>query len=267
MSSGYSQLDAVLTYRTSMTTRNAAPLHSEIVTIEWVDHIGVEHIEVASPHLLERELFAARAIRRGNRYPKQPNYHGLNWFGATRAHVWHESLFERYAMLSLDMRHDIIALAVQPMRMSFADGGEHFPDFIALHSDYRQTVYDVKPASLVSKKAQRQFDTTAIVCESVGWGYEVFSDADRQLRTNVEWVANFRHPAFDPPPLARQQLMDALEGPLTLRDASACMKHDGWDAGIGGIYHLVWTGVLTLDLTQTLSKSSIIRKTTHHVHA
>jgi hypothetical protein len=246
-------------------TKTTTP--TQTATIEWLDQVGIDRKAIADSRLLDRELFLAQRSRTGNRYPKQRNYHGLTWFAGTGKQVWHESLFERYALLTLDFRHDIVALAVQPMTMTFDDGSEHYPDFIALHSDHRQVVYDVKPASRVGAKAQRQFDATEALCRRIGWGYEVFSDPDRQVRLNVEWVANFRNPAFAPEPVARQQLLAAAERPLALHSAAQLMRDQGWNGGVASAYHLVWTGELTIDLTEPLSTKTLVRKALTHAHA
>jgi hypothetical protein len=260
----YSQPPAGAVHRHRV-TKTTPP--TQTATIEWLDQLGTARKAVADTRLLDRELFLAQRSRTGNRYPKQRNYHGLNWFAGTGTHVWHESLFERYALLTLDFRHDIVALAVQPMTMTFDDGSEHYPDFIALHSDHRQVVYDVKPASRVGAKAQLQFDTTEALCRRIGWGYEVFSDPDPQVRLNVEWVANFRNPAFAPEPSARQQLLAAAARPLSLHSAAQLMRDHGWDGGVAGAYHLVWTGELTIDLTEPLSTNTLVRKALTHAHA
>lgn len=234
--------------------------------VHWLDQTGTVRMARPSANLLDQKLYLAAPIRKGNRYQGRRNYHGRNWVSATAAHVWHESMYERYALLDLDFRHDLVAIASQPMRLTLSNGDSHVPDFIALHADYRQVVYDVKPASRVTAKAQRQFDLTAELCERVGWGYEVFSEAIPLVRTNVEWLANFRHHRFRPPPPALANLTEALTVPLNVRDGAAAMRLPNWNGGVGAIYHLAWVGELTLDLTQQLSYNTPIRKAPTHVH-
>lgn len=234
--------------------------------VHWLDQTGTLRTARPSVGLLDRELYLAPPIRKGNRYQGRRNYHGRNWVSATAGHVWHESMYERYALLDLDFRHDLIAIASQPMRLTLSNGDSHVPDFIALHADYRQVVYDVKPAARVTAKAQRQFDLTAELCARVGWGYEVFSEATPLVRTNVEWLANFRHHRFRPPPQALANLTEKLTSPLTVREGAAAMRLPNWNGGVGAIYHLAWVGELTLDLTQHLSYNTPIRKAPTHVH-
>lgn len=245
---------------------SAAHLHRTTTVVDWFDSRGKPHTAVAGPSLLDDELYLARPRRTGNRYARQRNYHGLTWVASTAAHVWHESLLERYSLLSVDFNSDIVAVASQPMKMTFPDGTEHYPDFIVLQSNYRQVVYDVKPAHKIRDKVRRQFENTAAACKAVGWGYQVLSDLDPTVRSNIEHLALFRQHYFSPSPGARSRLMDALTEPMTLREAAAAMRHELPNGALGALKHLAWTGELALDLTTPLSKQSLIRKAPSNAH-
>lgn len=235
--------------------------------VSWKAADGSSHSAIATSRLLDNELYLARKMRTGNRYPKQRNYHGHNWFGNTQQQIWFESLFERHPLLWLDHTRDIVAIACQPMTMTFGDGSEHTPDFVALHSNHSQVVYDVKPSRLIPK-AQAQFDKTAELCRTVGWGYEVLSDLSRQLDINLDWIASFRQPRFAASPDETQLLLHALRTPLPLGEAAALLPAL---TGKPAIYHLVWMGQLHLDLNSLLSNSTLIStlnsKETSHAHA
>ena len=130
-------------HKAGMTMKKKTPvLHSTDSTalceVLWIAADGNSRDAIATPRLLGEELYLAKKIRTGNRYPKQRNYHGHNWFGNTQQQIWFESLFERHALLWLDHTRDIVAIASQPMTMTFGDGSEHTPDFIALLSDHSQ---------------------------------------------------------------------------------------------------------------------------------
>ena len=255
-------------HKAGMTMKKKTPvLHSTDSTalceVSWIAADGNSRDAIATPRLLGEELYLAKKIRTGNRYPKQRNYHGHNWFGNTQQQIWFESLFERHALLWLDHTRDIVAIASQPMTMTFGDGSEHTPDFIALLSDHRQVVYDVKPSRLVPK-AQAQFDKTAELCRTVGWGFEVLSDLPRQLHINLDWIASFRQPRFAAPPDATQLLLDALHTPMALGEAAALLPPL---SGKPAIYHLVWMGQLHLNLNSVISNSTLISKETAHAHS
>jgi hypothetical protein len=231
--------------------------------VSWIAADGSSHDAIATPRLLDKELYLAKKIRTGNRYPKQRNYHGHNWFGNTQQQIWFESLFERHALLWLDHTRDIVAIAGQPMTMTFGDGSEHTPDFVALLANHRQVVYDVKPSRLVPK-AQAQFDKTAELCRTVGWGFEVLSDLPRQLHINLDWIASFRHPRFAAPPGETRVLLDALRTPMALEEAAALLPPL---TGKPAIYHMVWMGQLHLDLNALLTNSTLISKENFHAHS
>ena len=248
-------------------TESAESASTSRTTVTWKNPAGAEHTAFAGPELLDEELYLAGAIRTGNRYPGQRNYHGLHWFSNTGTHVWHESMFERQSLLWLDFTSDIVAIAAQPMRMDFTDGSTHFPDFIALHSDYRQVVYNVKPTRFLTEKAEAQFRNAAALCKQVGWGHEVISDLDPTYMANIEWLAHYRQPVFAPLPDIRAELLAAADEHLPIRDLAAAIDANKWPAVIAAIYHLTWHGELEVDLTYALTNASLIGKKKLHANA
>lgn len=231
--------------------------------VAWISASGKPKSEPAGKALLDRELYLARASRVGNRYPGQSNYHGLKYFSNTGTQLWHESLMERRFLLTLDFTDDVVAIAAQPMKMDFADGSSHFPDFIALHADQRQVVYNVKPASLIKPKVQIQFDNAAALCLKVGWTHAVVSSFEPAVIANIEWLANFRNAIFRTSPKALDQLFTALAEPASVADAAASMTDAALNSAIPAIYHLAWQGELRLDLSRPLSNATLVRKAFH----
>lgn len=230
--------------------------------VHWMNHKNEEVAALANRSILAKELYLARPYRVGHQYPKKRNYTGEHWFSNTGTHVWFESLFERQALLWLDFTSDVVAVATQPMRMDFANGMHHIPDIIALHSDYRQIVYDVKPASLINAKVRAQFNETANVCDQVGWGYEIISSFGHIAQGNLAWLSNFRQHHYAPPAEARTQLLEALETPRPLGKASESMRSERPHAAVGWLYHLAWIGDVKLDLSVPFSNSTLVRKAT-----
>lgn len=230
--------------------------------VSWRITKNDEVTAIADQGLLDKELYLAHPYRIGHQYPKRRNYTGEHWFSNTGTHVWFESLFERQALLWLDFTSDVVAIATQPMRMDFANGLHHIPDIMALHSDHRQVVYDVKPASLITPKVRAQFDETANVCDQVGWDYEIISSFGHIAEGNLAWLSNFRQHHFAPPVEARAQLMEALNAPLPLGKAAESLRSDRSHAAVGWLYHLAWIGAVKLDLSTPFSNSTLIRKAT-----
>jgi hypothetical protein len=228
--------------------------------VSWTDANKVEHEALAGRTLLNEEIYLARRSRTGNRYQQQRPYQGVNWFSNTRTHVWHESLLERSSLLWLDFSSDIVAIAAQPMQMHFPDGTSHYPDFLALHSDQRQVVYNVKPLKFINAKAKTQFANAAALCKLVGWSHQVISAQSPVETSNLDWLANFRQTRFAPTERAFTQLMDALVVPMPADAAALTMLYPGWNGALASIFHLAWNGDIEFDLTIPISSTSFIRK-------
>jgi hypothetical protein len=234
---------------------------SRPATITWLSPDNKEHTELASPALLSRSIFVAPAIRIGNKYPRKRAYPGFNWFSKTNGFIWYESMFEREALLWLDLLTDVVAIASQPMRMDFADGSHHYPDFFALHSDHRQIVYDVKPASKLTQKALDQFKKTEDLCAEIGWSFQLITDQSDAARANINWLSNYRQTRFAPPAAARDGLITELtQGPLTVAEAAEILDLHSPDTGRPSVYHLIWQRDLTFDMQTVLTDSSSITR-------
>ncbi|EAR26123.1 hypothetical protein A20C1_09589 [marine actinobacterium PHSC20C1] len=230
--------------------------------VGWLDTNNTWVEAPASTALLGKELYLTLPSRKGNRYPRQRNYHGLYFFSQTKRHVWFESNTEASRLASLDMTQKIRAIASQPMLITFADGVVHFPDFIALHSDHRQILYDVKPSDRVTPEVITQFARTKAVCDLVGWGYEVLTELEPVERTNLEWLAQFKHDGFYPEQSALDRLLDALTAPMTVQDAASALGMDSLAHARSALFHLLWGGTLTVDTSVRLTSSSLIEKGT-----
>jgi hypothetical protein len=228
--------------------------------VSWIDANQVEYEALADRALLNADIYLARRSRTGNRYQQQRPYQGVNWFSNTGTHVWHESLLERNSLLWLDHTSDIVAIAAQPMQMHFPDGTSHYPDFLALHSDQRQVVYNVKPLKFIDAKAKTQFAKAASLCKLVGWSHQIISARTPVETGNLDWLANFRQTRFAPTERAFTQLMNALVVPMPADTAAATMLYPGWTGALASIFHLAWNGDIEFDHTSPISSTSLVRK-------
>lgn len=229
--------------------------------IEWLDIESVTQSAIASPSLLDKELYRALAFRKGNHYPRQKNYHGFYYFAQTGHHVWHESLVEASVLSFLDLHEEIVAISSQPMKIIFPNGKVHYPDFLALHADQRQVVYDVKPSSRMTEEVVAQFKLTAAVCAQVGWDYQVQSDLPKQVMINISWIGAFRHHGYNPGLAATTQLLSAMGAGFTLGDAVHAIGIPSLPQARSAVYHLIATRLLRIDLTQPLSDSTFVNRT------
>lgn len=232
--------------------------HRDLVV--WVDHSKTQHAENATPALLHRGIVDARRIRTGYQYKAQRNYHGVYAFGQTGQHVWYESLFEMTALMSLDFTADILSVTSQPMMMQFSDGAVHYPDLFAVHTNGRQVVYDVRPEKLVNPKTAAQFAETKRLCDKVGWGYQLFTHIDPIAKANLEWLAGYRHPRYEPDEATRTRVLAAAEIPTTLRELVRTADLRAPARGAISIYNLLWNRLIIFDMTTQLTTHTTITK-------
>lgn len=217
--------------------------------------------------LLSRHLYLAEAFRKPTSYPRQRNYYGLYFFSQTKKHVWHESLLEANMMMFLDHTQSITAIASQPLEMVYADGGRHVPDLIALHSNNRQVVYDVKPAAKISSKALEQFAKTKAVCDAVGWGYEVLPGLTEQVQANLTGLSYFQHDLFHPDEQATRRLLVALDATaLTFDDAAEILRPGSLPAGRAAVFHLLWKRTVNTNMFHQIDGTTHIERN-NHAHA
>lgn len=234
---------------------NAKPLVPQDMVL-WTDSAGDDHAVPATSALTGRGLHLAQQARRGHQYPQRKNYEGLYWFAGMQQHVWHESLFESTALMHWDFIQDIETIASQPMRIIFESGHEHYPDFFALHQSGDQVLYDVRPERLIDESARFQFAETARVCAKIGWRYEVFSHIEATSKTNMEWLANYRHQRNEPTIEDRERVLNFLAEPKTLAATAKLFDFQYRVRGLPFIYHLMWTGLITFDMQQPLMEST-----------
>lgn len=230
-------------------------------TVTWMQNVerARPRTAPANSDLLNHELYDVALFRQPHRYPRQKNIHGLYFFTGARKHVWHESQLEAQVMRWLDMREDVVALSAQPLRIDFADGTSHTPDLLTLHSDHRQVLRDVKPEKHVPKSLE-QFAKTRAFCEHVGFHYELHHELPRQVDANLSWIAGFKHHGYRPPQQAISRTVDALCQPLPLLDAARLLAPDDLARGRSGLFHLIWSGLLSLDLTAPISDRTPIER-------
>lgn len=239
--------------------------------ITWLDQTTgvVEKTALATPALLNAQLYLAAPFRSPHRYPRQRNYLGYYYFSNTGQHVWHESLLEAAALRQLDFEQDIVAIAAQPMSIRFGDGTWHVPDYMALHANGTQVVYDVKPSSLMKDQVLEQFIKTRDVCKAVGWGYAICNELPLRESQNLKWISNFKHAGYHPTNMGAtgiSELLGALSEPITLGEAAQLIGAPSMAHGRSSIYHLVWIGILGIDLSQHVNDRALI-KGGRHAHA
>jgi hypothetical protein len=228
--------------------------------IRWKTDDDREHEAVAGRNLLGRHLYLAEPFRKPRSYPRQRNYYGLYYFAQTRSHVWHESLNEANMMAYLDHTESIAAITSQPLKMTFPDGSFHVPDLLALHSNHRQVLYDIKPESKIDSKALIQFAKTMAVCKTIGWGYQVLPTPSEQFQANLTHLSYFKHPRFHPGVDRAARLHHALTVPMKFDAAATLLCPDSLPAGRSSIFHLLWMREVRVDLAMRIGSESVVER-------
>jgi hypothetical protein len=225
--------------------------------VSWIDLTGVRHLRPASTALFDAGIVSGRPVRKPGRWRGQMTYPGKHWFASSGLHVSFESMLERSALMRIDFALDVVAIAAQPMRIQFADGGTTVPDFLAEHRDGGQTVFEVKPSHALDEDRLARFAESARVCRDIGWGFQILTEADVVVMDNLELLAAYRHPLYIPPAEIQDRVLTAARGPLTLRQgalASGLPIRRGYAA----VYNLAWRRQLTLDLTSPITNHTAI---------
>lgn len=217
----------------------------------WRTSLG-ERSAPLTASLLRKRLYDAEPIRASNRYPRQRHYIG-HYLSQSGKHVGYESLLERDVLRRLDFANEMLRVASQPVRLSLGTWN-HTPDFLFLAHDGTQTVVDVKPTSRVGR-FREQFETTARICEAVGWGYRVMSELEPTEEVNIEFLVQHRTRT---PGLTEEIWSAAVEfvgdGAAFYDFAMhlyAAMGH-GPTAQAAAL-HMLWSQAVTFDLARRLT--------------
>lgn len=226
--------------------------------VEWITSLDKPRSAEAGTALLDAELYLAHAIREGARYPRMRNYHGRYYFSGVGKFVWHESLLERNMLMCLDFLGEHVAMAAQPMKLTFSDNTHHVPDFASLDVNGEQTIFDVKPASRLTPKYVAQFAKTAAFCQQAGFNYQVLTGSPAQQLENVRFLHAYRGIRYRPTVKSREHLEHAGRS-LTVNDASLLLAPGNPRLGHTHVFHLLWHQELAIDLTAPLTTIQTVR--------
>ncbi len=209
-------------------------------------------------------------IRAFPAYRARRAHQGRYWFSGSRSRVNFESLFERTALRVMDFRGDIVRVSSNPFWLLWPnDAGpkRHAPDFFARRTNGSVLVVDVKPESRITDNDRAQHARTRDVCVQLGWEYEEFTSIDPVTDRNLRLLAGYSRPQFAFDSAAAQAAMTALSAAATRRLHLADLldtvcRTIGFDDGTGlcGIYHMIWSGQLHVDLTCPLAWDSEIQQ-------
>ncbi|GAA3509878.1 hypothetical protein FHR32_001987 [Streptosporangium album] len=192
---------------------------------------------------------------RGFRWAKGGRgFAGWYWSATTGDHVGYESWLERDRLILLDFDPQVVGIASQPFWLHWRDGDarRHAPDYFVRLADGRARVVDVRAADQVNERTAEAFAGTAEACAAVGWEFEHLGVPDPMFMANVRWLARYRHARC-----VRDEVVGRLERvfrrPTPLR-AGAEEVGDVLSV-LPTLFHLLWAGVLRVDLHTCLLSS------------
>lgn len=226
-----------------------------------------ERITSALSHL---PFESAAPIRAFPAYRGRRAHQGRYWFSGSRSRVNFESLFEKTALRVLDFQGDIARVSSNPFWLLWPKGAgptRHAPDFFARRTNGSILVVDVKPESRITDNDRRQHCLTRDVCEQLGWEYEQFTTIDPATDRNLRLLAGYSRPQYAFDSAAVQATINAVSstvsGRLSLADLLDVICGDlGFDdaTGLCGIYHMIWSGQLHVDLAYPLAWDSEVHR-------
>ncbi|MDH6247154.1 hypothetical protein M2432_004817 [Mycobacterium sp. OTB74] len=163
-----------------------------------------------------------------------------------------------YLQLESGLEHDLLrkvdrdpaveGIVSQPFTLFWrgSEDGHHFPDLLTWKTDGSVTVWDARSPDKQTDKFRRAMTITAPACGAVGWRHEVFPGLGRTERVNLLWLHGFRRRPTRADAV-QKRICSAVRYPgATLGDLFDC--DDGSGELIAVVWHLIWSGVLTIDM-------------------
>ncbi|WP_433272279.1 TnsA-like heteromeric transposase endonuclease subunit [Pseudonocardia xinjiangensis] len=191
-------------------------------------------------------------------YKGQSNFPGFYYAASLDAHVECESWLERDTAMELDFDAAVLAFAAQPFWLGWSDNDRarsHAPDFFARTADGRGMVLDCRPVERVKPRDAAAFAATKRACAEVGWEYRLVTGHDPVWLANLRWLAGYRHRRCYRAPVAAA----ALETFAELRPLMSGAELVGDPiAVLPTIYHLIWSGQLSVELSTRLDATSLV---------
>jgi hypothetical protein len=199
-----------------------------------------------------------RPFREPPAYRGQRNFPGWWWSVTTRSHVIYESWLERHHIIEADRDARVTDMAGQPFALVWPSGKrqiKHTPDLFCHMFVGSGVVTDCRPVSKADADFRYKCAVTAAACQVAGWEFRVVGEPDPAWAANLQWLAGYRHPRFGNPSL-EDLLVSAFAQPRPLAEAT---RQTGDSIRVLPVlFHLLWLGRLTGDLSRPLGNGTIL---------
>ncbi len=225
--------------------------------IEWLDE-GKQllHVQALSPDHV-RDIKPGRLARIPPKFKGQSNYHG-KYFASFGAHVFHESMNEFTGLMLIDHLRDVVAVAPQPMLITFANGRTHVPDFLANVRNGRRVLVDVHEARSTTEADEELFALTREMCARVGWDYEIIDRLHDIARWNLEWMNRYHHPRYAPSDDVRSRILALADRARTFGELRKALTTERPGEHIPALAHLMWRREVLFGLSSPLDDATSV---------
>jgi len=177
--------------------------------------------------------------------------------------IWWESQLERDYIYFLEIDPTVIAYYSQPFKIGFQVGEKthvYTPDFFVIRNDKKQVI-EIKPEKRINDlKNQFIFSNVKPICLEQGCEFKVITDKTIRSQprlNNIKLLHKYSRMALLP-----QHHIICHEVFLNKKEvAFAQIEHYFQVKGITKqyIYALIYKGILAIDITKPINKSSMIR--------
>jgi hypothetical protein len=213
------------------------------------------------------DLSGTRSFREPPAYRRQPNFPGWWWSVTTRSHVVYESWLQRHHVIEADRDARVIGIAGQPFALTWQSGKRqvrHVPDLFCRVFDGGGVVTECHSVSKADADFRYKCAVTAAACQVAGWEFRLVGEPDPIWAANLRWIAGYRHPRFADPGL-EERLASSFTQPRPLAEAAGQVGDPIRVMPV--LFHLLWLGRLTGDLSRPLGKGTVLSTTTDPLEA
>jgi len=228
------------------------------IRLVYADDRGRQHtVDLDKANLVDFGL--AKPLRKPPAYRGQRDFPGWWWSATTRSHVLYDSWLERHYIIEADRDARVTGIAGQPFALTWPSGkrrdSAHFPDLFCHSVDGGGIVTDCRPVERSDDDFRYKCAVTAAACQVAGWEFRLVGEPDPVWAANLRWIAGYRHPRFADPGI-EDLLAAAFAQPGSLAETAR-------QAGdpirvLPVLFHLLWRGRLTGDLSRPLGYGTIL---------
>jgi hypothetical protein len=199
-----------------------------------------------------------RPFREPPAYRGQRNFPGWWWSVTTKSHIIYESWLERHHVIEADRDARVTGIAGQPFALTWSSGKKlvkHIPDLLCRTFDGGSIVTDCRPVRKADTDSRSKYAVTAAACREAGWEFRLVGEPDPVWAASLRWLAGYRHPRFADPGL-EELLMSAFTQQRPLAEAARQVGDPIRVLPV--LFHLLWLGRLTGDLSRPLGIGTVL---------